>query len=176
MTDTLQQIHAAFAELLREDGGKLSVQNIADRCAISRNTFYYYYECIEPLAAKLLDGWFTAPEDEPQSLSDCIEPFVARCQQHKAEVLRLFDSPYRHILCDKLRVLVTERLTKFCRTRLRPQLPREEAAAELSLYAHILMGFIEHWLGKSMASQIAPYAHRLEKDFDKLYPPAGDGR
>ena len=47
---TKREIKKTFAELLNQKPlSKISVKDIVDRCGVSRNTFYYYFEDIPTL-------------------------------------------------------------------------------------------------------------------------------
>ena len=171
MIDTIHLIHNTFAQMLSEEGSKLAVQHIAERAGISRNTFYYYYESIEPLAGKLLDGWFDCT-DEPDagSLHDCMRPLLEKCLAHKAQILRLCGSPYKHVLMSRLHSPLLDRLRSFTRERLAGFSP-DETSGTLGLYDHILMAFLEHWLGKNMSYDMRRYTDQLDRNFNVVYPP-----
>ena len=170
MIDTLKLIHSTFAQLLAEDESKLTVQNISERAGISRNTFYYYYESIEPLAAKVLGDWLDGGSAPAENLHDCLVPVIERCLAHRTEIMRLCRSSYRHVLMSRLHTLLAERLTKFLHARLSGLQPLE-ISEELELNDHILTGFLTHWLEKNMSYDLRRYTSRLDTDFARLYPP-----
>ena len=168
MINTTDVIHETFMKMLAEEDSKLMVQNIAERTGISRNTFYYYYESIEPLAGKVISIWLEGDFPPAQSLYDCVATAAERCLAHRTEIMRLYRSPYQHVLLDKLNVLRLERLTKFMHTRLEHY--PGEITEEIELNNHILRGFTVHWLEKNMSYDLNHFISRLDKDFNRLYP------
>lgn len=171
MTDTLDRLYDTFVDLLARDESKLTVRNIAKLSGASRNTFYYHFDSIETLAAKVADGWLEGDCEQGTSLHGCVRPLLERCLEHRAEVLRLFRSHYRHVLTERAHVRLRDRLTAFLRGRLEGRLPPDETSDEILLYDHIMTGFFSHWLDKNMSYDMRRFTAPLDRDFDALYPP-----
>ena len=58
MNRTKQEISEAFWQLLEEmPYSKITVKEIADRCQLNRNTFYYHFQDIPALAEATMAAW-----------------------------------------------------------------------------------------------------------------------
>ena len=103
---TKREIKKTFAELLNQKPlSKISVKDIVDRCGVSRNTFYYYFEDIPTLlnsivadqADELIKNHSTF-----DSLEDCVDVIFKYALENKKAVLHVYQSLGREIYDDFL--------------------------------------------------------------------------
>ena len=79
MSHKREAILEAFVQLLDEKPAKrITVNDIAARCGIGRNTFYYYFPNIPALFDALEEQWVSMMQcsAEPKSVIDCVAPIV----------------------------------------------------------------------------------------------------
>lgn len=166
---TEKAIHDTFVQILKESSyGKLTVKNITDRCEISRNTFYYYYDSIQSLMEAVLKEWLApAGEDrELSSLYDSVASLVNNCLAHRKEILRLFHSVYKTILVRNIETFVKRSAVRYVREKQQNHLFYEKDRTTLvSFYEHVLMGFFMYWLHDGMNSDIRSFTSVLDVFF-----------
>ncbi|MBQ9046130.1 MAG: TetR/AcrR family transcriptional regulator C-terminal domain-containing protein [Oscillospiraceae bacterium] len=96
---TKRVIRETFLELLNERPlSKITVKDIADRCGINRNTFYYHYQDIAALIEEICSmGMERAVADYPsiQSLSDCLDVILTSAQENRRAIMHIYNSGNR---------------------------------------------------------------------------------
>ncbi len=98
MSHKKEAIIEAFIQLLDEKPAKrITVNDIAARCGIGRNTFYYYFPNIPALFEALEEQWVEMIRDcaAPQSIMDCVAPLVDYATVHKSGFLYVYRSADR---------------------------------------------------------------------------------
>lgn len=131
MSHTKQAIIDAFWELLDEKMyNKITVRDIAERCGVNRNTFYYYFQDIPELATASIELWVRgiAPADGSGSLASSIRPMVEELTRRKQAFLHLYKSAQRDSFFLHLSGLEYRLIESYVR----------KAAAQLALPAHSL--------------------------------------
>lgn len=166
---TEKAIHDTFVQILKESSyGKLTVKNITDRCEISRNTFYYYYDSIQSLMEAVLKEWL-APVGEDRELSglyDSVASLANNCLAHRREILRLFHSVYKTILVRNIETFVKRSAVRYVREKQQNHPFYEKDRTTLvSFYEHVLMGFFMYWLHDGMNSDIRSFTSVLDVFF-----------
>ena len=123
MNRTKQAIREAFWQLLEEKPySKITVQNIAERCHINRNTFYYHFPDIPTLAESTIRGWVTDLLQTRCAFgapSRCVLPLAEECTRRRTALLHLYrsvsrESFLRHLypLCEKIVRTYIDRITE----------------------------------------------------------------
>ena len=166
---TEKAIHDTFVQILKETNyGKLTVKNMTDRCEISRNTFYYYYDSIQSLMEAVLKEWL-APVGEDRELNglyDSVASLVSNCLAYRREILRIFHSVYKTILMRDIETFVKHGAARFVREKQQNHPFYEKDRKTLvSFYEHVLMGFFMYWLHDGMNYDIRSFTSVLDVFF-----------
>ncbi len=95
---TNKAIISTFEEMLDEmPFEKITVSELAKRCEISPNTFYYHYEDIYDLLSK----WLELRRNEWLQLDDIeasLREFIEYCKQNKRKIYHIYNSLSRNYL------------------------------------------------------------------------------
>ncbi len=96
---TRREIERAFLSLIEEKGlEKVTVNDIAAKSGVNRNTFYYHYRDIPSLLEAVFqeraEGLFGRVA-EGLPLSDALESFYASLEENRLLVAGVFSSPRR---------------------------------------------------------------------------------
>ncbi len=110
MNRTKQEISEAFWQLLEEmPYSKITVKEIADRCQLNRNTFYYHFQDIPALAEATMAAWV----DDIVKLhfqfgnpQECLTPLVEGCIARKRAILHIYRSVQRDVFLRHLRSMI----------------------------------------------------------------------
>ncbi len=95
---TNKAIISTFEEMLDEmPFEKITVSELAKRCEISPNTFYYHYEDIYDLLSK----WLEIKRTEWLQLDDVkasLKQFISYCKDNKGKIYHIYNSLSRNYL------------------------------------------------------------------------------
>ncbi len=160
-------IRNAFEELMEEQPyGRITVQNIVDRCGISRNTFYYHFKDIESLCESSVQGWIDRLDQEHTRLLsplDCLAAIVEECESHRKILSNISRSVHRELffrILEKSVVLLVNRYAA-------QTLPLEEESENdrktiLRFYKCCLMGLLIDWFEACMEYDLISFATRVQ--------------
>lgn len=159
---TKKAIMQGFIELLNERPlDKISVVDIAERCGINRNTFYYYYcdiyalidELFQMEAQKISNQTLTC-----ESWQDVSIQAIDFVRNNRRAVYHLFHSANRQLLEDYLYRVTFSGMSDFVRSTAR-DLPVKEADIQtLSVfYTSALLGLVTHWLYDGMKDNVEDF-------------------
>lgn len=156
---TKRAIMVCFIQMLNERPlDKISVTDIAERCGINRNTFYYYYCDIYALVKEL----FTA---EAQRIAEkdltcdtwqdvCMEA-LEFVRENRRAVYHLFHSNHRDLLENYLYDVAHLEMVNFIRRTAQDLPVREEDVESLALfYTSALVGLSTRWLQDGMKADV----------------------
>ncbi len=97
-----QDIVDAFIELSKNQSfDKITATEIAKKCGISRQTFYYHFQDVMDVAEAALVRTIEVTEQEAQKCADyrdSIKVFVTSVQNHKNILKNMYDSKQRNQL------------------------------------------------------------------------------
>lgn len=164
---TKRAISEAFVELLDEMPlDKIRVKDIAARCGISRNTFYYYYQDIYALLADVFRQEVQRELESAGSPADSlIERFlegVSFAREHKRAIYHIYNSLSREEL-ERYLYLVTDHIMR--RTIQEAGVPagvsEEDVDKLISFYRFALVGVLLDWVANGMKADIDAYIRRL---------------
>lgn len=152
---TKRAIMECFIRMLNEMPlDKISVVDIAERCGINRNTFYYYYCDIYALVKEL----FTL---EAQRIAEknltcdtwqevCLET-MEFVRENRRAVYHLFHSNHRDLLEEYLYDVTHLEMVNFVRRTAQDLPVTEENVESLAMfYTSALVGLSTHWLLSGM--------------------------
>ncbi len=165
---TKREIKKTFAELLNQKPlSKISVKDIVDRCGVSRNTFYYYFEDIPTLlnsivadqADELIKNHSTF-----DSLEDCVDVIFKYALENKKAVLHVYQSLGREIYDDFLvkacGYAVTEHI-KILTSDL--NISDDQRNAVIKFTKCTLIGACIDWISEGMKDDYTEDFHRLSR-------------
>ena len=163
---TTDIIRTVFAMLMKEKSvNKIYVKDVAERCEMSRNTFYYYYKSIDDLVKEVMNIYVRScpAEGAPSCAFDCVRPYVEGCLSHKEEILAFYDSKYRPMLIEILESLVREKLTDYMRSLvLTGKLEAAKAEVISRSLLRLMMGSVDRWLFEQMSFDLSEMKEILE--------------
>ncbi len=98
---TRREIQKTFLALLAEkDAEKVTVNELAAKCGINRNTFYYHFHDIpsllESIFLEMVEAFFTGMP-EVISLSDALQLFYAYLEENRQLMTSVFSSSSRKL-------------------------------------------------------------------------------
>ncbi len=160
-------IRSAFEQLLEERPyGRITVQNIVDRCGISRNTFYYHFKDIESLCESSVQGWVERLEQEHARLLsplDCLAAIVDECEHHRKILSCISRSAHRELFFRILEKSVVMLMDQYASQNL-PSLDESEYDRKtlLRFYKCCLMGLLIDWFEASMEYDLISFAAHVQ--------------
>ncbi len=160
-------IRNAFDQLLEERPyGRITVQNIVDRCGISRNTFYYHFKDIESLCESSVQGWVDRLEQEHTRLLsplDCLAAIVDECEHHRKILCNISRSVHRELFFRILDKSVVMLMNQYASQNL-PVVNESENDRKtlLRFYKCCLMGLLIDWFEASMEYDLLSFATRVQ--------------
>ncbi len=158
-------IRNAFEQLLEERPyGRITVQNIVDRCGISRNTFYYHFKDIEALCDASIQEWVERLEDDrTRMLSplDCLSAIVAMCDSHRKVLCNICRSPHRELFFSLLEKCAMKVVARYAEQNF-PVVGESENDQKSLVRFHkcVLMGLLMDWFQAGMEYDLMSFASR----------------
>ena len=156
---TKKAIMQCFIQMLNESPmDKISVVDIAERCGINRNTFYYYYCDIYALVKELFT--IEAQRIAEKELScatwqeDCLEA-LEFVRENRRAVYHLFHSNHRDLLEEYLYDVAHLEMVNFVRREAEGMPVKEEDINSLALfYTSALVGLVTRWMLEGMKADV----------------------
>ncbi len=168
---TKKAIVEAFLELLNENPfDKISVVEIADRCGINRNTFYYYYRDIYALVEELFYAETQKIISKNVNYESWTESFLQALQfavANKKAVYHIYNSANRDQLEKYLYDVTLSNMTSFVRRQAGDLYVREEDIQAVSIfYSAALLGLMLRWLYDGMKQELESYIQEMGRLMD----------
>lgn len=173
MIRTKNIIADTFWQLLEEKPyNKITVQAIADRCQLNRNTFYYYFHDIPDLleyAVKQDTDEILEKYIQIMSPIDCIQPLIEHCLERKTAILHIYRSVQREQFVAQI-----ERLTLYVAEQYIDVIPpslsfsKEDRELFVHFYKCTLVGVILDWLDDGMNYDLASAFTRMAELLAKI--------
>ena len=163
---TREYIETTFGQMLNEQSlSRITVKEIASRCDISRNCFYYHFEDIPSLLTKTVgDEVNKAIASVPDSatLDEAVCQLVDFARTRKTAIMHIHFSDNRQIVEDCLLKTCRYITDKFMQQfRSKNALSEEDAALLKKFYSYELFGLSMDWLNHHMM-------YNIEDDFRRL--------
>ncbi len=162
---THKELKNAFIELLNERRlNDITVQDVADRCGVSRNCFYYNYqdmpslidEIIEDVANSIIDAHPTVGE-----IAECFEAVVDFAFGKKKAIMHIYHSISREAFDTNL-MRVCERFLQRYMNVMFSKLSDSQFAVLVVYYKCLCFGLITDWLNNDMDIE---YAQKIREVF-----------
>ncbi len=162
MNRTKQEISEAFWQLLEEmPYSKITVKEIADRCQLNRNTFYYHFQDIPALAEATMAAWV----DDIVKLhfqfgnpQECLTPLVEGCIARKRAILHIYRSVQRDVFLRHLRSMIRHAVGMYAegvKSTLGADL--ETLPVLCHFYQCAGMGLVLDWLDQDMGYDMSEF-------------------
>ena len=137
---------------------KISVVDIAERCGINRNTFYYYYCDIYALVKELFTIEAQRIAEKELSCATwqevCLEA-LEFVRENRRAVYHLFHSNHRDLLEEYLYDVAHLEMVNFVRREAEGMPVKEEDINSLALfYTSALVGLVTRWMLEGMKADV----------------------
>ena len=156
---TKKAIMQCFIQMLNESPmDKISVVDIAERCGINRNTFYYYYCDIYALVKELFTIEAQRIAEKELSCATwqevCLEA-LEFVRENRRAVYHLFHSNHRDLLEEYLYDVTHLEMVNFVRREAEGMPVKEEDINSLALfYTSALVGLVTRWMLEGMKADV----------------------
>ena len=156
---TKKAIMQCFIQMLNESPmDKISVVDIAERCGINRNTFYYYYCDIYALVKELFTIEAQRIAEKELSCATwqevCLEA-LEFVRENRRAVYHLFHSNHRDLLEEYLYDVTHLEMVNFVRREAEEMPVKEEDINSLALfYTSALVGLVTRWMLEGMKADV----------------------
>lgn len=163
MSHKREAILEAFVQLLDEKPAKrITVNDIAARCGIGRNTFYYYFPNIPALFDALEEQWVSMMQcsAEPKSVIDCVAPIVDYAGRHKSGLLYLYRSTNRERFQSDLDRLWMDMAKRYVSQNTRRAMSDEERTLLTRHLKCVFVGVTLDWLDTGMEYDLVASVRR----------------
>ena len=170
---TERAIMDAFFELLVEKPlDKVTVADIAQRCGINRNTFYYHYHDVYDLLESLIDSELRKVMEASGGADDLtwdsfIEAGTHFLSEHRAFVFHIYESSHHEILeryVDEVAALTVSRYIDRQEEGL--AVDPSDRADIVTFGTIVLEGLLNRWISDGMKDDAAQYVTTLSRLFE----------
>lgn len=158
MNHTKSDIIDAFWQLLEEKPyNKITVKDIAERCQINRNTFYYHFHDIPELLEYIIkkDADYIIQNYSKSGIgspSDCIIPLVQYITKRKKAALHIYRSVQREVFQDQLERIALYVVNQYVDTvTAELSFPPEDKKLLIRFYKCTLVGLTLDWMNEGMS-------------------------
>ena len=165
------KIQEEFEKLLEEKFlDKITVVEIADRCEMNRNTFYYHYDNIEAL----VDAYFTRRQAEfaekvsgEETLYDTCAALAMQLFRQRKKLLHLNDDRSRSVLRSSVEEVARMVIERFVRQSAEPYgLNARGIGYILDFYSYVCAGALLLWIDHGMASPPRGFLKKMCETYD----------
>jgi len=168
---TQQAITKAFLELLNEEPfDKITVIEIARRCGINRNTFYYHYDDVYALVDEMFRAETQKIIDEHKEFSTWQEGFLeatAFARENKTAIYHIYDSINRESLETYLYDVTYNNMLSFIEKQAKGLSVSEDDIRDLTIfYTAALEGLVLEWLHDGMRVNPENYIESMGRLLD----------
>ena len=168
---TKQAIIRAFVELLNEQPlDKITVIDIADRCGINRNTFYYYYQDVYALVDEMFRDETKKIVDEHKVFMTWQEGFleaVTFARENRKAIYHIYNSISRDRLETYLYDVTLSNMKLFMEDQAKGLNVREEDIRDIAVfYTVALEGLVLEWLHNGMKQDPESYIKNMGRLLD----------
>lgn len=172
---TSKAIKQAFSELLCERPlNEITVKDIAARCGINRNSFYYHYQDLPALIEEIvLEEADRTIEQFPtvESIVDCFDAMIAFSSNQKMPIMHIYRSVNRDVFEQNLMKISEYFVRSYVeRTLVDENIEKEDMKAIIDYYKCVCFGLVIDWLNSGMKEERAQEIRRifrLKKDMAK---------
>lgn len=168
---TKNKIKQEFIQLLNErDLNKITVKDIADRCEINRNTFYYYYSDTYQVLLEVFDMEYEKIENEYNDTLSWEESLLVGTefiQKNQLAVKHIHNSVRRVDAENFVYGITNQILTRYIE-KVGVGIDALDSDKEIiaSFYRYSLMGMLLHWIDDGVQEDPVKLVNRVGLLFD----------
>ena len=165
-TNTRENIQGCFLELLEESPfSHITVKDIVERCAINRNTFYYYFQDMAALAEAVAEEEFLPLPEESLShntVEDTLNAVISRTLEHRQAALKIYHSANRERFELSMWRISQHVVGQFLNAILKDRTILPDDRAFLQNYQRsVLFGMTMDWLQQGLDPLARQDVHRI---------------
>lgn len=171
MYRTKEAISDAFWQLLEEKPyHKITVQNIVERCQISRNSFYYHFQDIPALVEYSIQEWtgqVIKNSDDLESPSKCILPIAREITKRKKAFIHIYRSSCGETLIRYMNQIGFQIVQSYIDTVTKNiNLSQEDKAVFIRYYKCIFAGTVLDWLDAGASYDLPAFCEEICDSFE----------
>ncbi len=165
---TEQAIETAFLQLLDESPlNRIGVRDISERCGINRNTFYYHFQDIPTLIARIVTSYTDRLIEEYPSISsleECFEIAFRFAQQNRGAMMHIYHSVNRDIFEEESMRLCEYAVTSYIGAAFpERQLPEEDRQVVIRFFKCQMFGLGIDWINGGMQDEALEELRRISR-------------
>lgn len=163
MSHKKEAIIEAFVQLLDEKPVKrITVNDIATRCGIGRNTFYYYFPNIPAIYDAMEEQWMDSIRKctAPQSIIDCVAPLVDYAAKHRSGFLYVFRTADRTRFENDLSRLWSDIVDRYLEQAVKQTVSESDRAVMHWCFKCAFVGMTIDWLNADMSYDLVADVRR----------------
>jgi len=163
---TEDAIKKTFMELLNKKPiSKITVKEIAEKCGINRNSFYYHYNDLPNLIEVILTEEaesFVNLHKESDEIYDHLLDAVDFAIENKTAVYHIYNSANRDMFERYLDRITERTVTDYINYATTDKnIMLEDKEAVILYYRCLLVGFVINWLGSGMKYDLRQKLERI---------------
>ena len=174
---TRKAIMDTFVTLLDErSSGRITVREVAERCGVNRNTFYYHFQDLPSVAEAIATEnvqRILENTDTPRSVEACLDNLIAFALEHRNAALHLYRSTprvdFEHSQWRVCRHVAAAYLGEAAREK---RIPETDARYLRETLSCMLFGLSMNWLEQGMKPEWREDAQRvcrlLQGEMDRM--------
>lgn len=175
MIYTKKMIKETFWEILEEKPyNKITVQDIADRCHVNRNTFYYHFQDIPMLMTDSIEDWMSDVIQKygtMESPEDCLTFMARECMKRRKAFLHLFCSVQKDAFLSRLNKLGNDIIRIYVDESGKfEQISKGEKEIFIKCCKCVFTGSMLDWLEEGASYDLA----ELYKEMCKIFAGSGE--
>ncbi|MGI6008782.1 MAG: TetR/AcrR family transcriptional regulator C-terminal domain-containing protein [Methanomethylophilus sp.] len=164
--NTKAQIVEAFKELLNEkEYGKITISDIAERCNISRQTFYYHFKNIFDMVVWIFEQ---DTKSDPRNSGGyvpwrlLVRESFEYCQQNKSLIMQVLRSPEREKLSSYFIEFSIKKISEALMIKTDGRMDPKDVDFIARVYAYAYSGIILKWISEGMPDDGIELAEKID--------------
>lgn len=172
---TKELIERSFLELLTEHPlSEISVNAIAEKSGLNRNTFYYHFknvpDLLESVTKRMMDQVISNDSSRYGSLEKSITAIIEMAKENKKIIYHIYDSSNRKIFERHLWHVIDYSISLFAESYEleNENMTEEEREILRSCFKYVCFGFIIDWINKGMNGDVSDKIKILTNIFGQM--------
>lgn len=171
MNRTKKVISEAFWQLLEEKPySKITVQNIVERCQISRNSFYYHFQDIPALVEYSIQEWteqVIKNNCDFGSPSKCLVPIVQEIMKRKVAFIHIYRSACGEALIRHMNQVGFRIVQSYIDAATKNiNISEEDKAVFSRYYKCVFAGTVLDWLDAGASYDLLAFCEKICDSFE----------
>lgn len=172
---TKELIERNFLELLAERPiSEISVNAIAEKSGLNRNTFYYHFknvpDLLESVTKRMMDQVILKDSPRYESLENCITAIIKMAEENKKIIYHIYNSSNRKIFERHLWHVIDYSISLFAESfgLDDEKMTEEEREILRSCFKYVCFGFIIDWINNGMNGNVSSKIKTLTNFFGQM--------